>query len=564
MVAPNFNSLCKEAELYYCDFLCKEGHELVPEFIIDHIKQCQRCQEQLSRLTRVLSITEGHIESEEGQISSAITIMLKLHLAYIGKPVTCETVKPFLPSLLDPALEIGIPTPITVHLDNCQKCSEDLETIRGLNLNRKQLRRLSQLFADKPAEDNVSCSQAQAAILAVVSMAFHETNEEVLKHLSVCPDCRKVLYQYRETVRKEYLHNGAEWEKFPCEAVSATDIFDYVVPYGLNPASDQYAKFRESLTSHLRTCPNCLAKMQELHKTIYGICERPESEVITVYHIDESAKAKAVSETEELYAGFPIRVDVKQREEEVKAEQPVPAIDFAAALKQKVSIEKLKPLLKTAVAAAAIILIAVALIFNIPTAKAVTLSQIYKALEGVKNVYISSFVPGREEPIQKQWVSRTLNIYINRTEEQLVFWDLSNRVRKSKHLDTGLTETAALTDNIVAGLEKKLTGSLGLVPFYDISDVPQDAEWSRVADNGLEDITKGTEVYDLTWIERKHIGFVTFRKWRVFANAETNLPQKVEWYKKLAANDEFALETIMVVEYLHDSEVQEVTKEASF
>jgi hypothetical protein len=562
MVALNFNSLCKEAELYYYDFLCKEGHKVVPEFVNDHIKQCQRCQEQLSRLTRVLSIAEGHIESEQGQVSSAITMMLKLHFTYIGKPVTCEAAKPFLPSLLDPALRIGIPTPITVHLDNCPQCSEDLDIIRELNLSRKQLRRLSQLFADKPAEDNVSCSQAQAAILAVVSMAFHETNEEVLKHLSVCPDCRKVLYQYRETVRKEYLHNGAEREKFPCEAVSATDIFDYVVPYGLDPANDQYAKFRESLASHLRTCPNCLTKMQELHKTIYGICERPESEVITVYHVDESAKAKAVRETEELYAGFPIRVDVKQRKE-VKAEQLVPAIDFAATLKQKISVKKLKPLLKTSAVAAAVILIAAILFQSIP-AKAVTLKRIYEAIEKIQNIHITSFTPSAKEPAQELWVSRTLNIYMTRTEGQLVFWDLSNRVRKSKHLDTSLTEATSLTDDLIVGLEDKMSGSLDLIPFYDISDIPEDADWSRVADNSLEDITKGTEVYDLTWIERKHIGFVVYRKWRVFANAETNLPQKVEWYEKSAATDGFALEAIMVVEYLSDGEMQKVIKEASF
>ena len=151
MVALNFNSLCKEAELYYYDFLCKEGHELVPEFVIDHIKQCQHCQGQLSRLTRVLSIAEGRIESEKGQVRSAITTMLKLHFAYIGKPVTCNIVKPFLPTLLDQALGIHIPTPIVTHVCDCQQCSEDLDIIRCLNLSRKQLCRLSQLFADKSA-----------------------------------------------------------------------------------------------------------------------------------------------------------------------------------------------------------------------------------------------------------------------------------------------------------------------------------------------------------------------------------------------------------------------------
>jgi hypothetical protein len=351
--------------------------------------------------------------------------------------------------------------------------------------------------------------------------------------------------------------------EFPCESVSATDIFDYVVPYGFDPANDQYAKFRESLTSHLRTCPNCLAKMQELHKTVYGIVERPESEVITVYHIDESAKAKAVSETEELYAGFPIRVDVKQREEEAKAEQLVPAIDFAATLKQKVSVKKLKPLFKTAVAAAAVILIALVLFRNIPTARAVTLERIYEAIEKVKNVHIASFVPGKTRPTQERWVSRTANTYLLKTEKESVLWDIGKGVRKSKQVDTAVTETVPLTAVSIADAEEKITGSLGLMPFYDISDVPKDAEWSRVDDKSV-DTTEGTEVYDLKWIRKALDGSQVFKKWRVFADSETNLPQRIEWYKKSAADSEYTLSSAMEVEYLSDSEMQEVIKEASF
>jgi hypothetical protein len=555
MVALNFNSLCKEAEPYYYDFSCKEGHKVVPEFVTDHIEQCQHCQEQLSRLTRVLLIAEGHIESEQGQISSAITIMLKLHFAYIGKPVTCENIKPFLPSLLDPALEIGIPTPITVHLDNCQKCSEDLETIRRLNLDRKQLRRLSQLFADKPTGSNISCTEAQNAIPSVVSIIFSETNSEFLKHLCVCPDCRGLLYKRREMALNGLLRTSLVENKFTCKKVSARDFFDYVIPYGIDPANDQYAKFRESLTSHLRTCPTCLAEMQELHKTVYGICERPESEVITVYEVCESAKAKANSGTEELYTGFPIRVDVKQREE-VKAEQLVPAIDFAPNLKQKISVKKLKPLLKISAVAAAVILMAVILLHNIPTAKAVTLERIYKAVEKIKNVHIASFTPpNNKEPVQELWISRTLNIYMIKTAKQSVLWDIANRTRKTKQPDTGITEIVGLTDDIIADIRRKTSSTLDLMPFYDISDIPEDADWSCVDNENIE-ITDGIEVYDLQWTEKKYGGSVVFKKWRVFVDSETNLPRRIKWYEKLAADSEYTLSSVVEVEYLSESEIQ--------
>ena len=71
-------------------------------------------------------------------------------------------------------------------------------------------------------------------------------------------------------------------------------------------------------------------------------------------------------------------------------------------------------------------------------------------------------------------------------------------------------------------------------------------------------------MYDLMWIEKAYDGSVLFRKWRVFANAETNLPQRIKWYKKLAADDEFVLETIIVVKCLSDGEIQTVIKDVGF
>jgi hypothetical protein len=556
MISYKSKSLCEQSEIYYYDFLHKESRRRVPESILDHIEQCLHCQKQVNQLKEVLSQAEGQVGSQEKQIRTAVTNILELHFAYIGKHVTCQTVRPFLPVLSDPALEIKIPTPITAHLDKCQQCANDLEAIQRLKLNHKQLCRLGQLLAEKPSEDTISCSQAQAGILAVVLMAFDKTNAEVLKHLCTCPDCREVLYQYRETVREELAEDQRVQKKFPCEAVSATDIFDYCFPYGIDPANDQYAKFRGSFTSHACGCPTCLSRMQQLHKTIYNIAERPESEVVTIYTIDESTKAQAADESDGLYSGFPIKVEVITRKDEVEAEPSATTINFTAALKRKLSRMNLKPLVKTSIAAAAIILIAVVLFFNTLTAKAVGIKTIYKAIERVKNVYILKSVPGKAEPVEQKWVSKTLNIYMEKAGKQLVLWDIPNEVRKSKHLETAITETTQLTGETLAGIERKMAGSFGLMPFYDISEIPADAEWSRVTDDTLAATARGIEVYDLVWDEKAYDGSLVFWKWQVFVGPKTNLPHRVEWYKKLASDEEFALETIMMVEYLGDSEIQ--------
>ncbi|MFA5252844.1 MAG: hypothetical protein WC454_09720, partial [Phycisphaerae bacterium] len=286
-----------------------------------------------------------------------------------------------------------------------------------------------------------------------------------------------------------------------------------------------------------------------------------ESDVVTIYQIDESANAQATSGTKELYAGFPIRVDVKQREE-VKTERPVPAIDFAASPKQKVPIKKLNPLLKTALATAAVIFIAAALLLNIPTAKAVALERIYEAIKRARNVHTINFAPDKTKIIQEKWVSLTLNIYLWKSGKELVLLDIPNKARKDKQADTSVTETTPLTAASAADIEEKITGSLGLMPFYAISDIPEDAVWSRIAD--LADITKSIEVYDLTWTDKAYGGPIVLRKWRVFADSETNLPRRIEWYEKSAADSGYIATSVTTVEYLSDIEMQKVIKDASF
>ena len=223
---------------------------------------------------------------------------------------------------------------------------------------------------------------------------------------------------------------------------------------------------------------------------------------------------------------------------------------------------KLKSLAKTAFAAAAIILIATALFLSTQTATAVTIDQIYRALEKVQNVHISRIIPDRtEELIQERWVSRKLNIYMTKTGKLLVLSDIPNGVIKSKQLGSSLIETSPLTIDELSGIESKISGSLGLMPFYDISEIPEDAEWSREADGGLKINFTGNEVYDLMW--SKYDDSVVF-KWRFFVNPKTKLPQQTEFYEKLPADSEFTLTSVIVVEYLEDSEIRAIVKEFGF
>jgi hypothetical protein len=314
----------------------------------------------------------------------------------------------------------------------------------------------------------------------------------------------------------------------------------------------------------LRSCPVGLAKIQQLHDIVYGIIERTKSEIVTIYNINESAKTSA--QPDELYSGFPIKIEVMSPQGKADVIPSTQTVSFADALKKKVSTLKRKPLIKTGVAAAAAVLIVTALLLflNMPTAKAVTIDQIYRAIEKAKNVYISKSSPVDPEPVEEKFISRPLNIYMAKTGKELVLWDIKNKLRKTKQLGTGLIEITPLSDDLIADVEKRITGSLGLMPFYDISEIPNTAKWSHVTDNGLQEKVQGVEIYDLIWVDQMYDGSIVFRKWRVYANVDTNLPQKAEWYKKVTANEEFSLTMIIMIEYLSDNEMQAVIKNASF
>jgi len=544
MIVFDPNSLCLEAEPYYYDIIFGGGDEPVPEHIARHVDECPDCQEQLSQLKAAL-LQADNVTAEENRANSTIAGMLRLHFSYVGKPVTCRIVKPFLPTLLDPVLQVNVPTPITAHLDECPQCSMDLMTIEQMDLNRRQLARLSRLFADNPGEDAARCSEARAA------------------GLGTCPDCRKALYQYRQSVREDLLSAGGTEAEFPCESVSSGDIFDYCVPYGIDPDADQYCEFRESLASHLRSCPACLARMQELHNDVYGIAERPDSEVATTFHIDESAKARTTGDCDDLYAGFPIRVEVGRKDGD-SAEMAASAGRFAAALRRKVSMKGLKPLLKPALAAAAVVLIAVALFLNTPTASGVTIKQIYEAIGKVRNVYITSFGRNQTRPVQELWVSRALNVYMTKTEEEIVLWDIGSRLKKTKGPDNGTIETVQLNAETLAAIEEKIGGYLGLVPFADIADIPSDAQWDHISDKGLETSVQGIDVYDLSWTVERHSGSPVFKKWRVFLNAKTGQVQRTEWHQKLTADEEYALQSVKIVERLDTSDIKTALQKTSF
>lgn len=552
MVALNPNKSCLNARPYYYDFLYDKNREGIPESVSEHIIQCQRCREEIKRLNKLLLPDNTVADAAQNRQNMAVTALLRLHFAYLDELVACKSVRPFLPALVVSGLELRIPTPITAHLDKCDTCSEDLKTLRSLNLTDKQLYRLGQFFADEASESTVSCSQARSAATKAALIDFQETDAEVLKHLCVCSDCRKAMYQHREALRSDLPNEGASQTEFPCEGVSTTDIFDYCIPYGIDPANDEYARFRESLASHLRACPKCLAKMQQLHETVYGIAERADSGIITRYELASAPEKAEFDDFDSLYADWPIRVGVFGSPKSAKAYSAEAVSDVLPnASEKRTRILRLRRIIKPAIAAAAVLAVALFL-FSGPTAKAVDFSQVYQAIQNAKNVCIATFAFGRDEPAQKIWVSRTSDIRLQTTKKQAVLFDIRNVSRMQKDLATGTVETTTMAGDFLAKIKSHVTSTLGLAPFSpeELKGISGNAQWARVENEDVEAILPGCEVYDLIWIQKpgRH------HRWRYFIDSITKQPRRLETYAKIAVKSDYELETVQQVTYPTDSE----------
>jgi hypothetical protein len=554
MTTPNNNKLCAEAERHYFDFLGDEAEQSVPTEVINHIIGCHHCREQMSRLEAMLAESKEQPQTHLAQTAA----ILKLHFSFVGKRVNCDDARPFLPNLLAPTTQIRIPTPITAHIDSCDQCREDSRKLQNLGLSHKQLITLGQLFADELDADETDCAAAREAIPIVVAMAFGRTDAKTLRHLSLCPECRQELYEFRQTIieQTKILHSRNETQKsiFPCSSTGTGDIFDYCIPYGIDPTSDEYAKFRKSLTTHVVCCDECLDKIQQLHKTIYNIAERPESGVVTVFHIETAARA----ETESLYAGFPVRVEMANL-----GSQEQPYEEHEKVVKLKSASNKLRPLLKIALPAAALIMLGAGLFFNVHTAKGLAIEQIYRAIDAVNNIHISSFVPENQKPVQEVWIARSTGLYVIKTGNKCTLWDISAGMMKTQY-GTGAIGTISLSEDVMVNMKAKIHSSLDIMPFRTPSDIPADAKWSEIADSELAVKTGNTKVYELSWAENTYDGSKIQRIWRIFTDASANLPQKIQLFKQLTSDPQPVLESIMIIEYPGNEEIPAKAEAMSF
>ena len=93
-----------------------------------------------------------------------------------------------------------------------------------------------------------------------------------------------------------------------------------------------------------------------------------------------------------------------------------------------------------------------------------------------KNVYIATYTD-KMELKQERWVSRSLNICMTKTGPESVLVDLTNKIMSVKQFSTSPVEKSKLSNEMATATTNMMAGFLGLVPFADVSVIPDDVEW---------------------------------------------------------------------------------------
>ena len=564
MIAHNPYSDCLNARPYYYDFLSEQSRGDIPPGALDHMTRCTECQGEIGRLKDLFERLDEKQACRRSERDSATIKLLGLHLGYAGEPVTCGTVKLYVASLADPALRIRVETPITRHVDECPACREDLGKLRDMELSHEQLCRLGQVLAVEAEADGVSCSQARAVAGSVASMDFSAANAEVLKHLSTCRECRTQLYLRREKICRELLQNNDVQSRLGCESVSTSDLYDFCLPYGVDPANEDFVVLHEPIASHLRSCPTCMARVQSLHKTIYDIISRPDSGVVTCFTLQEEDDRATTAEAGGERASRRIAMQTPDAEgvADTTSAKVIP-VTAALEMKRRVSTLNLKRYAKLAIAAAAVIIIVSVFFSHTPPAQALD-PEILRAVKTASNVHIATFFGGATEPRQEQWVSRSLGVSLLKTGETFALASISDGVRKIKESPDAETRIIKLTADDIEVLRKSINGSLGITPFDDASNFPPGSEWTQPPPDASQPVAEGIEVRELTYPIDAGPNRVKFSMWRFFVEAGTSLPQKVQIYRTVDSEDGYKMRSQLEIEYPRESEIEAAIEKAGF
>jgi hypothetical protein len=573
-VSGREKGLCREARGYYYDSLCRNGAS-VPEAVVRHIEHCPFCRGQIRRLGEAVART-AHPAGRPDRREQGSIQTLGRHFELLGQPVTCSHVKRFWPDLLSPSREIRIPTPITVHVEHCPQCRADLAALRGQRLTGEPLERLSRFCSESCDAHPLTCREARPAAAAWADFSLSGASAEALKHVSTCRHCRSWVYRRRAQALRGTLaesgreHTPSAGASLACEAVSPAELFDFVLPYPPDAEAVHESRGRrDTVAAHVRTCRRCRQAIQELHRTVYAIAGRADSDVQTVCR-PATGGSDASGNGEAIACRYPLKVQALHVETgpAILTRGLSGACDEAG--ERAPTGRKARSAVKAAVAAAAVIAVAVLFLVNAPTVTGTTVGDLSKALERAANVHVATWYRDHPEPGYELWLARDLNVLARRTGIECVVYDLGKGLKTVIDRHSGPATSVQLARQEYDGsrrlLAQYLAGTIfanasphdGLEPLEGIPNAKHrvgDPEPLAAAPPGAD-----VSVYELKRSLPSHTDRVVWHRWRVFIDPATRLPVRIESFRQETETEDWRLVQTTEFNYLSRPEMESALK----
>jgi len=205
--------------------------------------------------------------------------------------------------------------------------------------------------------------------------------------------------------------------------------------------------------------------------------------------------------------------------------------------------------------AAAVAVVAFALFFKALSPKTIELSQVYQALQKAENLCVSTYTDAQAEPVQQVWASRTLNVVMNKTQAgaqaKFDLFDIPNRLKKTRYLALDSVGTERLAPEQAIRLERSISDIFELLPFADVDPARDGSQWSKVPGEDMGASVRGTQAYELTWpVEGSSY------KCRIFVDATSDLPRRIEYYFKENQQGQYKFESMQVAAYPSEKEIK--------
>jgi hypothetical protein len=523
MRAGDGKRLCQEAEVYYYDFLC-QNEAAVPESVSRHMAACPSCRERMRRLRETLFEAQrapGPADSWHGETIEALTLQFEL----LDEHVTCCDIKSFLPKLAMVSPQIRIPTPVTVHVDHCAQCTEDLAVLRELNLTTDQLKRLSR-FLESDRGEGVSPLRSHGW------------------------DAPHAGEQGRDGLATG-AHGSLSVEDadIACHDVSTADLFNDVVPNGAPPD-----RRHRAIASHIRACPACRKKVRALHQTICGILERADSDTTTVYHAQSDTEGDGGQTTDR--HRYPIEVQVLHGEFGSAADQDDSAADrvacphgigrFAGSPEApRHNTWRLGRLARAVFVAVVLAALPTAWWISTPTASGTDVNDLLRTLAKAQNIQVITTNPN-VGLAQEFLIARRSNTLVTKTKQECVLYDLDHRRKRTVEPGGGVGRPTRLSDAEYDNARELMANCLQDI----MAGVSPDAKLHPSADDLGTKAVGNLDVYYRT-IQVSHTGNSSLRnEWRVYVDPATGLPKRLELYREGSGETQWDLMSTTEFTYL--------------